>query len=93
MNVSCPGGPHVHPLCLHPGAGPGCIIQYNHMMLIYSQTPSLNVTSAQGRQNAKQDISSSSNHSQGMKYNLYLSAVVLQVALLYENANKATIFH
>lgn len=90
MNVSCLGGPDVHPLCFHPDAGAGCITQYNDADIL---TPSLNVSSAQGRKNAKQDISSSFNDGQGMKYNFYFSGVVLQVALLYENANKSTIFH
>lgn len=92
MNVSCLGGFDVHPLCFHPDAGPGCITQYNDADIL---TPSLNVPSAQGRKNAKQgiSISSFSHDGQGMKYNFCFSGVVLQVALLYENANKSTIFH
>lgn len=65
----------------------------NTMMLIHEQTLNLNVPSAQGGKNTKEDISSSSSDGQGMKYNLYFSGVVLQVALLYENADKAAIFH
>lgn len=74
-------------LMLVLGASPSTV------MLIHQQTPSLNVPSAQGRKNTKQDIFSSSNDCQGMKCNLYFSGVVLQVALPYENANKATTYY